>query len=44
MGVSREEALQIEYPVRRKIAQKGTEGSFMFEKTLDEDCRNFKYL
>jgi hypothetical protein len=37
MGVSAEAARVIEHPVRWKIAKKGTEGAFMFEKTLDED-------
>ncbi|MDA8137986.1 MAG: hypothetical protein M0036_04960 [Desulfobacteraceae bacterium] len=37
MGVSAEEAKAIEYPVRWKIAKKGTKGAFMFEKTLEED-------
>lgn len=42
MGVSRAEAELIEYPVRRKIATKGTEGAHMFEKTLDEDWGEFQ--
>jgi hypothetical protein len=37
MGVSREEAEQIEPAIRWKIAKKGTKGAAMFEKTLKED-------
>lgn len=44
MGVTREEAERIEYPVRRKIAQKGTEGAHMFERTLDEDWGEFQNI
>jgi hypothetical protein len=43
-GVSREEALRIEYPVRWKIRQKGTKGAFMFEKTLKEDWADFQAI
>lgn len=37
MGVSAEEAKEIEPAVRWKIAKKGTKGAHMFEQTLDED-------
>lgn len=42
MGVSGREADQVEFLVRRKIARKGTEGAFMFERTLDEDWPDFQ--
>lgn len=37
MGVSADEAKEIEPAVRWKIAKKGTKGAHMFEKTLEED-------
>jgi hypothetical protein len=44
LGVSREEAEQIELPIRRKIYQRGTKGAFMFEKTLEEDWADFQAI
>ena len=44
MGVSREEAEQIELPIRRKIYHRGTKGAFMFENTLKEDWADFQAI
>jgi hypothetical protein len=44
MGVSREEAERIEFPIRRAIAKKGTKGAFMFEQTLKEDWQDFQRI
>lgn len=37
LGLEREDALEAEYPIRRKIGRKGFEGVFMFQKALDEN-------
>jgi len=42
LGVSAEEALDIEPAMRWSIAKKGTEGAHMFERTLDEEWPDIK--
>lgn len=41
MGMPADEARRIEFVIRRKIAQKGTKGAHMFEKTVKEDWPEF---